>query len=289
VIDRTAVLELDPELAEIVTLVFVLTLVVSILKVPLVLPAKIVTEAGTVADDWLLESEMIRPPTGAPVLIVTTPLLVFPPNTTSGLSLRETRLGGEIARVAVPLEPFKAAEIVAVTFETTETVFTATLPVLFPLAIVSDMGMVAELELLDNLTTDPPVGANPVKVTVQTEGVPPVSVDGLIATDATAGAMMPRVVDWETVPSVPVSFATCDAGTAEVVTLNVPVDLPTPMETELGTTAALELLDNLTVIPLGGAGPVSTTVPLDELPPVTDVGFVLIEASVGGFTVRFAD
>lgn len=52
-----------------------------------------------------------------------------------------------------------------------------------------------------------------------------------------------------------------------------------------GTVAALLLLCNETEMPPVGAGPVSVTVPVEELPPTTDVGFMLTPESAGGLTV----
>ncbi len=63
---------------------------------PLVLPAGIVTLAGTVADVLLLEREIVSPPAGAAVPTVTVPFEVFPPTTELGLSTREAITGGFI-------------------------------------------------------------------------------------------------------------------------------------------------------------------------------------------------
>ncbi len=56
--------------------------------------------------------------------------------------------------------------------------------------------------------------------------------------------------------------------------------------------AAMLLLDRETTAPPDGAGPVSLTVPVDEIPPTTDAGLTVmalpLPLSVGGFTVRVA-
>ena len=60
--------------------------------------------------------------------------------------------------------------------------------------------------------------------------------------------------------------------------------------TLLGTvTNAVLLLDRLTNTPPVGAGPLSTTVPGDELPPLTVQGDKVNEDKAGGFTVSVAD
>ena len=74
--------------------------------------------------------------------------------------------------------------------------------------------------------------------------------------------------------------------------MNVAVVLPADTVTEplTGTLAAAALsLDNVTIEPPAGAGPVSVTVPVELLsPPVTLVGFKLIEDRTGALTVRVA-
>lgn len=52
--------------------------------------------------------------------------------------------------------------------------------------------------------------------------------------------------------------------------------------------AAVLLLDNVTMAPVLGAGPVSRTVPVDELPPTTEVGLKVTDVNVAGVTVRVA-
>ena len=62
--------------------------------------------------------------------------------------------------------------------------------------------------------------------------------------------------------------------TALVVTVNMAVVDPAETVTLAGTCAAVVLLlDRETVAPPVGAAPLSVTVPVDEVPPVTLVGF----------------
>jgi hypothetical protein len=58
----------------------------------------------------------------------------------------------------------------------------------------------------------------------------------------------------------------------------------------LGGTVATSglLLAKVTTTPAFGAVPVKVTVPMDGLPPTTEVGFKLTPATVGGVTVMFA-
>ena len=76
--------------------------------------------------------------------------------------------------------------------------------------------------------------------------------------------------------------------TALVVTVKVAVVAPAATVTLAGTVAAALLLDKLTVSPPVGAALPKVTVPVDEVPPVTEVGFSVTDETVGGFTVRLA-
>jgi hypothetical protein len=69
--------------------------------------------------------------------------------------------------------------------------------------------------------------------------------------------------------------------------LNVAVVAPGAIVTLLGTAAvAVLLLPNVTSAPPAGAGPFSVTVPVDELPPTTDVGLNFTELRVAPVTVN---
>ena len=67
-------------------------------------------------------------------------------------------------------------------------------------------------------------------------------------------------------------MAVVAAATGDVVTVKVPVVAPAATDTLEGTTA-LELDDvRVTTVPPAGAGPLIVTVPVDDVPPVTEVG-----------------
>lgn len=75
----------------------------------------------------------------------------------------------------------------------------------------------------------------------------------------------------------------------KVVTVNVALVCPDGISTLDGTVAtSLLLLDKETEVPLDGAGPVRTTVPVEGAPTVTEVGFKVSEVSSGARTVRVA-
>ncbi|PYU81190.1 MAG: hypothetical protein DMG50_17055 [Acidobacteria bacterium] len=74
-----------------------------------------------------------------------------------------------------------------------------------------------------------------------------------------------------------------DAATPLVLTVNVALVAPAATVTLEGTvTAAVLLLESATCAPPVGAAPLNVTVPVEELPPVTLVGFSPSEARVGG-------
>ncbi len=82
-----------------------------------------------------------------------------------------------------------------------------------------------------------------------------------------------------------------EVATALVVTVKVALVAPAATVTLAGTVAtAVLLLERLTAAPPLGAAPLSVTVPCEELPPVTLVGFKVTDdnATAGGVTVSVA-
>jgi len=82
--------------------------------------------------------------------------------------------------------------------------------------------------------------------------------------------------------------------TAAVFAGKVALVAPAGTATLEGTPAAPLLLESATCAPPAGAGPLSVTVPVEEFPPVTLVGFSVSEESEGaggeaGVTVSEAD
>jgi hypothetical protein len=79
-----------------------------------------------------------------------------------------------------------------------------------------------------------------------------------------------------------------EAATALVLTGKVALVAPAATVTLPATVAAELLLDSVTGAPPPGAGPLSVTVPVELLPPVTVVGLTLSELGMGGITVSEA-
>ena len=77
--------------------------------------------------------------------------------------------------------------------------------------------------------------------------------------------------------------------TATVVTVNVALVAPAATVTLAGTVATdVLLLLSVTTAPPVGAALLNVTVPVEELPPVTLVGFRLTDETAGAFTVKAA-
>jgi hypothetical protein len=75
--------------------------------------------------------------------------------------------------------------------------------------------------------------------------------------------------------------------TGLVVTVNVAVVAFGATVTLAGTLAApVLLLDRLTTAPPAGAGPLSVTVPVEEVPPITKVGLRVTVLNVAAVTVN---
>jgi hypothetical protein len=74
-----------------------------------------------------------------------------------------------------------------------------------------------------------------------------------------------------------------EEATALVLTVNVALVAPAATVTLDGVlAAAVLLLESATVAPPAGAAPLSVTVPVEEFPPVTLVGFNESDERVGG-------
>ena len=158
-----------------------------------------------------------------------------------------------------------------------------------PAGTVTLAGTVAAAVLLLLVPTTVPDAETPVSVTVPVEEFPPSTLLGLIESEDSAAARTVSVA----VRCVPLSAADItdvpSAVTGFVVTVKFAVLLPADTATFAPTCAAFTLLlVSATLTPPVGAGPVRVTVPVEELPPVTLVGFRLTVDGVGGFTIRFA-
>ena len=141
------------------------------------------------------------------------------------------------------------------------------------------IAMLAGADAIDGLLVvtpinAPPAGAGPFSVTVPVAVVPPRTEVGLNEPDASAAAATVRLTACTAVPYCAEIVATVSTATGKLRIVNVALVAPLAMVTVAGGTAtpALLLLSRMTAPPLG-AGPFSESVPVDEVPPRTELGF----------------
>jgi len=220
--------------------------------------------------------------------MVTVPVEDVPPVTCVGFRLRPTRTGGLIVRIAVSTTVPEVAVIVAGTDVETGTVFMVNVAVVAFAGMVTEVGTVAEPELLVNCIDTPAPGADELIVTVPVEDVPPTRVVGLRVSETKDGGLIVSDAVCTTPAKVALTVAVTELETGIVLTRNVAEVAFAGTVMELGTAAELGLADNDTVIPPDGAGPSRLMVPVEDDPPVTVVGFKLSDTSIGALTVRVA-
>lgn len=145
--------------------------------------------------------------------------------------------------------------------------------------------------LLEIDTVAPPLGAGALRVTAPVAEKPPIIVVGFSDNEVRVVIDPPGVIVREAVCVVAfepeADMATdVDAETGAVAIWKVPAVFPAATVTLAGTVAAaVLLLDREIRVPAPGAGALRTTVPVEELPPFTAVGFSaseLIAALLGG-------
>jgi len=263
---------------------------VEIVKFAVVAPAETVTMDGVDATGSLENKPMEAPFGPAGPLRVTVPVEGVPPTTEVGASVRLTSaVGGVIVRTAVAEAVPSLAVIVALVDVVTAVVVAVNDADVAPAATVTLGGTVALVLLEDKVTTDPPVGAGPFRLTVPVEGVPPTTEVGTSVTLASAtDGVIVSVAVTDAVPSLAVIVAVVAVVTDVVVAVKVADVAPGATVTLAGTTALVLLDERVTTVPVGPAGPDRVTVPIDEFPPRTEGGAIVTLSSVAGVTVRVA-
>ena len=177
--------------------------------------------------------------------------------------------------VALRLTP-SVPVIVADACDETVVVVTVNVRLDAPATTVTLAGTVATaVLLLDSVTTDPPDGAGPLRVTVPCDELPPVTVVGESDSVDSDGPLAAPGVTVSTAPHDVLRtaqiFACVVDDTLVVPTVKVAVVEPAGTVTVAGAVAG-DIGEICTVAPPEGAGALMVTVPVDELPPATVVG-----------------
>lgn len=172
------------------------TALVVTVNVLLLDPAGMVTEEGTCAAEMLLLfSEAAAPVGGAAPFSVNVPVELAPPVTVLGLRVSDVRDATvtvrELLLVLVPSVP----EIETVTDDATPLVVIVNVALVEPAGINTLAGTCAtDVLVLCKLTTIPPAGAAPLKVTVPVDGFPPTTEVGDLEREERLGALTVRLV-----------------------------------------------------------------------------------------------
>ena len=169
--------------------------------------------------------------------------------------------------------------MVTVVDAVTTLVLTVKVAVVTPAGTATLEATLAAPLLLESATCAPPVGAGPLSVTVPVEDcAPPTPLVGFSVSEESEGAGGEAGVTVSeavlVTPPWAAEIATVvDAATALVLTVKVALVAPAGTAKLEGTLAAPLLLESATCAPPAGAAPLNVTVPVEEFPPVTLVGF----------------
>ncbi len=226
-----------------------------------------------------------NPPVGAGAEIAIVATVPAEPVTVEGVRVRPVTARGPTVIVAVTVAP-EVAEIVEVELVATERPVTVKVAVVAPARTVTDVGTVATLVALElRVTTVPPVGAGPPRVTVPVDVVDEAIEDGLKVRPVTTAGLTVRVAVTVTAPAFAVITADVAVPTAVVVAEKVPLVEPAATVTVPGTVVEASPDVSVTAKPPVGAAPLRVTVPVEEVPPVTAVGATATAESTAGVTV----
>jgi len=177
IVNGTPIEEL-PKVPLIVATTFAGTGVVVTGKVALVAPAATMTGLVTFAEELLEETAMESPPAGAALEIVNVPVELMPPIRLVGDRVTVFRVGAVMVKVADFFDMPALAEIVAVAFLATATVFTEKVAVVALAATLALAATVAEALVEAKVTTSPLAGAAAERVTVPFALLPPTTFVG---------------------------------------------------------------------------------------------------------------
>lgn len=165
-------------------------LLVLMVNVAEVRPAVIVAFEGTVTPLVVFVSAITMPPVGAAPLIFTVPVADLPLANFAGAMVTLINNGGFTVKVLDAETDPDVPVMVAVVTAATAIVLTLNVALVFPEATKTVAGTADDLLLLASFTESPALFAGPVRVTVPTDAVPPVTELGAKSIDLTTGATM---------------------------------------------------------------------------------------------------
>ena len=232
------------------------------------------TEAGTVRL-VLLSVIAIARLVDAAELRVTVQVPAAPEARAVGAHTNDVSDGAGVRLIEAVLE---TEFVVAVTVTAVEVVTVPAVAlkeaVVAPAATVTEVGTVRAALLSESETGRPPVGAEPVRVTVQTAAAPDEMEVGLQARLLIwlGAAERVRAAVLETEFAVAVTVTAVEAVTVPAVALKAAVVAPAATETEAGTVRAALLSEIETAKPPAGAAPVKVTVQAAEPPDEMEIG-----------------
>ena len=170
--------------------------------------------------------------------------------------------------------------------DATAEVVTLNVVVVDPAGTVTDPGttVLNEFEFKEMFTPLGPAG--PERVIVPVAVFPPMTELGAIAMPVSEAAVTVRVAVSGVLPCVPVIVTGPVVETAIVEIVKVALVAPEGIVTVAGTEAFPLDAESVMAIPAVGAGPFKVTVPVDDVPPITDVGERVKPVSVGAVIVK---
>ncbi len=231
-------------------------------------------------------------PTGPVSVTVTVTTVELPPTTEAGLTVTVLTVGASSVNVTLLLTPYVPVTVQVVLLATADVV-AVTVPLVLPAAMVIEEAdsVTAALGVAVNVTTAPDGPAAAVRVAVIVTLVTPPTTAELLAVNAdSAAGVTVRVADPVAPPLIAPMLGDEEADTALVETVNVADVLPDATVTEAGTVADDVMLDvSATTSPADGAAMSIVTVPVELVPPATEVGFKETAVTLGVVRVKAAE
>lgn len=245
-----------------------------------------VAEVGAATLVALEARVTVMPPLGAGPFNVTVPVTGVPPKTEVGLTVTEFRPGGDITRTTSFDTVPHVAVIVTLVGDVTANVGTWIVTDGLPPCTVMLEGRSIMFDTDSASATDtPPVNALPLSVIVKAVSVPASTGFGVALTDSRVSGVIVKSALCELAPTVAVIVAVISEVTNKVVIVNVADVLPSGIVTVAGTLASVApsvSAVRVTINPPAGASSSSVTVPVESVPPLTDVGLSVRLVMVGG-------